>query len=151
MKQLHSIDVRIYYEDTDAGGIVYYANYLKFFERSRSDWLRASGVDHQRLAGLGLGLVVRSCSIDYRRPAKLDDLLAVDTCLEDPRLDIRRASIRLHHHAVLKDSGTPLVSGQVSVACIQLHSGKPAPLPDDVLKLLQQSANAAGPSAAEAG
>ena len=64
MIKLHTIDVRVYYEDTDAGGIVYYANYLKFFERSRSDWLRALGVDHQRLATLGTAVVVRNCSIE---------------------------------------------------------------------------------------
>ncbi|MDO4905973.1 MAG: YbgC/FadM family acyl-CoA thioesterase [Lautropia sp.] len=151
MKQIHSIDVRIYYEDTDAGGIVYYANYLKFFERSRSDWLRASGIDHQRLAALGLGLVVRSCSIDYRHPAKLDDLLAVDTCIEDPRLDIRRASIRLRHLARLKGSGDILATGQVRVACVRLEAGRPAPMPDDVVELLLQSANAAAPSTAGAG
>ena len=93
MIQLHTIDVRVYYEDTDAGGIVYYANYLKFFERSRSDWLRALGVDHQRLATLGTALVVRNCSIEYHRPARLDDLLAVNTDLNN-LIEIGRASCR---------------------------------------------------------
>ena len=88
MIQLHSIDVRVYYEDTDAGGIVYYANYLRFFERARSDWLRAQGVDHQRLAAQdGLALAVRRCAIEYHRPARLDDLLAEqDTIGSPPRV-----------------------------------------------------------------
>ncbi|MDO4683934.1 MAG: YbgC/FadM family acyl-CoA thioesterase [Lautropia sp.] len=141
MITLHSIDVRVYYEDTDAGGIVYYANYLKFFERSRSDWLRAQGVDHQRLGALGLGLVVRDCSIEYQRPARLDDLLLVHTGILDARRDIRRASIRLQHEARLKNTGELLVQGQVKIACIQFDGMRPAPLPDNLLTLLQQSAD----------
>lgn len=142
MITLHTIDVRIYYEDTDAGGIVYYANYLKFFERSRSDWLRAQGVDHQQLAALGLGLVVQGCAIDYHRPARLDDLLAVDTAILDPRLDIRRASIRLQHLARRAGSEDPLASGQVRIACIDQASGRPAPLPDAVFEQLHRQAHA---------
>lgn len=131
------IDVRVYYEDTDAGGIVYYANYLKFFERSRSDWLRAQGVDHRRLAAQGLALVVRSCSIDYHRPARLDDLLSVQTCMTDPARDIRRASIRLHHRACNQADGTVLAEGPVQIACIELATMRAAPLPDDVLARLR--------------
>lgn len=138
MIQLHTIDVRVYYEDTDAGAIVYYANYLKFFERSRSDWLRALGVDHQRLATLGTALVVRNCSIEYHRPARLDDLLAVDTGLNDPRLDIRRASIRLLHRARNQADGALLAEGAVKVACIEPATGRPVPLPDDVFERLRQ-------------
>lgn len=144
MIKLHSIDVRIYYEDTDAGGIVYYANYLKFFERSRSDWLRAQGIDHQGLAARGLGLVVRSCTIDYRRPARLDDLLAVDTGMLDPHLDIRRASIRLQHQARRQSDDALLVSGQVQIACVALAEARPAPLPDDILERLSAHARSCG-------
>ena len=143
MIQLHSIDVRVYYEDTDAGGIVYYANYLKFFERSRSDWLRALGVDHQRLAAQGTALVVRSCSIENHRPARLDDLLAVDTGLLDPRLDIRRASIRLLHRARNQADGALLAEGAVRVACIEPANGRPVPLPDEVFDRLRQCVPAA--------
>ncbi|RKW39579.1 MAG: tol-pal system-associated acyl-CoA thioesterase [Lautropia sp.] len=141
MIQLHSIDVRVYYEDTDAGGIVYYANYLRFFERARSDWLRAQGVDHQRLAAQnGLALVVRRCAIEYHRPARLDDLLAVDTCLTDPALDIRRASIRLQHRARNRADGSLLVSGPVQIACVELATMRPAPLPDEVFNRLRSHA-----------
>lgn len=145
MITLHSIDVRVYYEDTDAGGIVYYANYLKFFERSRSDWLRAQGIDHQLLGAQGLGLVVRNCSIEYRKPARLDDLLVVHTGVLDAAKDIRRASIRLQHEARLKDSDGLLAQGQVQIACIRFEDMRPAPLPDDILTSLQQSADVRRP------
>ncbi len=77
--------IRVYYEDTDTGGIVFYANYLKFFERARTEWLRhggpgADGVSQQRIADeLGLMFVVRSTAVDYRRPARLDDTLRIVT------------------------------------------------------------------------
>ena len=144
MIQLHSIDVRVYYEDTDAGGIVYYANYLRFFERARSEWLRAQGVDHQQLASQhGLALVVRRCAIEYHRPARLDDLLAVDTCLTDPAMDIRRASIRLLHRARNQADGALLAEGAVRVACIEPANGRPVPLPDEVFDRLRQCVPAA--------
>ena len=151
MITLHTIDVRIYYEDTDAGGIVYYANYLKFFERSRSDWLWAQGIDHRQLAAQGLGLVVQGCSIEYQQPARLDDLLAVDTGILDARLDIRRASIRLQHRARRHDSDRPLATGQVRVACIEQASGRPAPLPEAVFGQLHHHARTLSPQPGDAG
>lgn len=70
--------VRVYYEDTDAGGIVFYANYLKFFERARTEWLRACGIDQQRVADeTGAIFIVRSTALDYRAPARLDDMLTI--------------------------------------------------------------------------
>ncbi|GBD41521.1 Acyl-CoA thioester hydrolase YbgC [bacterium HR39] len=76
----HRHPVRVYYEDTDAAGIVYYANYLKFAERARTEWLRDLGYDHRTLAGVhGVRFAVRACRIDYLRPARLDDLLEVET------------------------------------------------------------------------
>src|SRR5260370_25777361 len=74
--------VRVYYEDTDAGGLVYYANYLKFAERARSEMLRRLGIEQQRLREeTGLGLVVRRCTADYLLPARLDDDLVIATRL----------------------------------------------------------------------
>src|SRR5882757_6557251 len=82
--------LRVYYEDTDAGGIVFYANYLKFFERARTEWLRACGVDQNRLAAeTGALFIVRSTSVDYRAPARLDDLVTVVSRIER----IGRASV----------------------------------------------------------
>ena len=86
--------VRVYYEDTDAGGVVYYANYLKFAERGRTEWLRALGANHRTLAAdHGLVFVVKSLSVDYRASAKLDDLLEVMTeltALGAATLDMRQ-------------------------------------------------------------
>ena len=81
-KALFSLPVRVYYEDTDAGGVVYYANYLKFCERARTDWLRAIGLEQGRLAAdQNIIFVVRSVKADYLQPAVLDDLLDVVTTL----------------------------------------------------------------------
>jgi acyl-CoA thioester hydrolase len=78
--EAHSFPIRVYYEDTDAGGIVYHANYLKFAERGRTEYLRALGWDHQRVADeLKIYLIVRHAEIDYRAPARLDDLLEIRT------------------------------------------------------------------------
>src|SRR5262249_19258454 len=74
----HVFPVRVYYEDTDAAGIVYYANYLKFAERARTEMLRAHGFEHGGI-GAGLAFAVRSCAVDYLRPARLDDALEVRT------------------------------------------------------------------------
>ena len=86
---------------------------------------------------------MRSCSIEYHRPARLDDLLAVDTGLLDPRLDIRRASIRLLHRARNQVDGALLAEGAVKVACIEPATGRPVPLPDDVFERLRQCVPAA--------
>ena len=76
----HRFPIRIYYEDTDAGGIVYHANYLKFAERGRTEWLRSGGWDHQRVAReWNIYLIVRHVAIDYKTSARLDDLLEIET------------------------------------------------------------------------
>jgi acyl-CoA thioester hydrolase len=79
----HQFPVRVYYEDTDLAGIVYYANYLKFIERARSEWVRALGIDQKALQSAeGLVFAVRRVEADYLRPARFDDLLTVETALE---------------------------------------------------------------------
>jgi acyl-CoA thioester hydrolase len=144
---LHSIRVRVYYEDTDAGGIVYYANYLRFFERARTDWLRAAGISHQEMAQVeGLNLVVRDCAVQYLRPARLDDLLTVEVGLANPETDVGRASLRFSQRAVLVDQGaasaaaggaeTVLATGTVRVACMDRISGKPVALPRRVTRMI---------------
>ena len=81
---VHRFPIRVYYEDTDAGGIVYHANYLRFAERARSECLRMIGWHHDRmLTDTGLGWVVRRATIDFRQPARLDDALIVETRLQD--------------------------------------------------------------------
>ncbi|MFA7666798.1 MAG: YbgC/FadM family acyl-CoA thioesterase [Burkholderiaceae bacterium] len=121
--------MRVYYEDTDAGGIVYHANWLRWFERVRTDWLRALGVVHSRmLAETGVGFVVRDLSIDYRRPARLDEELLVDVRL----LEARRASWTLAQRAFRPGDPELLVGARLRIAAVHLASGRPAPIPRDL-------------------
>ncbi|MFP5460731.1 MAG: tol-pal system-associated acyl-CoA thioesterase [Gammaproteobacteria bacterium] len=118
--------VRVYYEDTDAGGIVYHANYLRYFERARTDWLRSLGAVHTELdARHGLVFVVRDLAIDYLAPARLDDELLVDVHV----LETRRASMRLAQYARLPDREEPLVACALRIAAIDRGTGRPAGFP----------------------
>lgn len=117
--------VRIYYEDTDAGGIVYYANYLKFFERARTEWLRALGIHQQRLLEEeGAAFVVRSASVDYLAAARLDDELSLR--LQVGKLG--RASVQFDQQAWRGD--TLLVTANVKVGCVDAASMRPRAVPD---------------------
>lgn len=143
MITLHTSRVRVYYEDTDAGGIVYYANYLRFFERARTDWLRVQGVEQREwLARERLGFVVRDCAMQYHRPGRLDDELAIDLAVEDIDRDIRRASMRFVQRATRSFDDTILVSGTVRIACVDHATGKPAPIPDWILDRMRGSPSA---------
>jgi acyl-CoA thioester hydrolase len=125
--------VRVYYEDTDAGGIVFYANYLKFFERARTEWLRACGVDQHRLAEeTGVLFVVRSTAVDYRAPARLDDVVTTVSRVEK----LGRASVDFIQEA-WRD-GVLLVTGSIRVACVDGAAMRPAPIPSHVHEALQR-------------
>ncbi|MDR3220797.1 MAG: tol-pal system-associated acyl-CoA thioesterase [Candidatus Accumulibacter sp.] len=119
-----SFPVRIYYEDTDAGGVVYYANYLKFLERCRSEWLRALGFEQaDLLRDPGVAFVVRHVGLDYLKPARLDDLLAVS--LEIDRLTRSQIFFRQHvwRDNPLVDGGREeLVRGAIQVVCVSIGS-----------------------------
>ena len=122
----HRQAIRVYFEDTDAAGIVYYANYLKFAERARTDMLRDLGISHAEMMKRdGLVLVVRRCEIDYLKPARLDDLLTVET--EAAKLG--GASVDLRQR-VLRDSDV-LAELKVLVVCIG-QDGRPHRIPDYV-------------------
>jgi acyl-CoA thioester hydrolase len=127
----HCYPVRVYYEDTDAAGLVYYANYLKFAERARTEMLREQGADHAAmLRSTGLGFVVRRCEVDYLRPARLDDSLRVETCvigLGGATLDLQQDVIR---------DGDILVRMRVGLALLN-SSGRPARLPAALRAALQ--------------
>ena len=117
--------VRVYYEDTDAGGIVFYANYLKFFERARTEWLRAVGVSQQELAkDDGAIFVVKNTSVDYHAPARLDDVL--DLTLRIQKLG--RASVQFVQEA--RCGATLLASASVKVGCVDAATLRPRSLPD---------------------
>ena len=119
--------VRVYYEDTDAGGIVFYANYLKFFERARTEWLRALGIGQQELIEqAGAMFVVKSADIDYRAPARLDDALTITTTIEK----LGRASVQFMQEA--RRDEELLTTARVKVGCVDAASMRPRSLPDDV-------------------
>ncbi|HEX3973006.1 MAG TPA: tol-pal system-associated acyl-CoA thioesterase [Stellaceae bacterium] len=123
---VHRFAVRVYYEDTDAAGIVYYANYLKFIERARTEMMRLYGVGHEkaRQSG-GTGFIVRRCAIEYIQPARLDDELVVETRLEE----LGGATIHLSQD-VLRD-GTLLVRATVVVVSVGAQ-GRPVRLPAEL-------------------
>jgi len=119
--------VRVYYEDTDAGGIVFYANYLKFFERARTEWLRAAGVDQQHLIEReGAAFVVKNATIDYHAPARLDDEITLTLIIEK----LGRASVQFVQKAYKGD--LLLVEASVKVGCVDIATVRPRSLPGDV-------------------
>ncbi|HWT35086.1 MAG TPA: tol-pal system-associated acyl-CoA thioesterase [Paraburkholderia sp.] len=133
--------IRVYYEDTDAGGIVFYANYLKFFERARTEWLRACGVDQRKLAEeTGALFVVRSTALDYRAPARLDDML----CIVSRIGKLGRASVDFAQEAWRGD--TLLATGTIRVGCVDSKSMKPAAIPPPVHAALQRGPDSTGAS-----
>ena len=124
MPQVFTWPVRIYYEDTDAGGIVFYANYLKFFERARTEWLRSRGVDQHALAQQdGAMFVVKNASIDYQAPARLDDVLNLTLGIEK----LGRASVHFVQQAWCGE--LLLCSAQVKVGCVDTVTLRPRALP----------------------
>ncbi len=129
--RIFSFPVRVYYEDTDSGRIVYYANYLKFAERARTELLRDSGYDHGRLAREhGIGFAVRHCVVDYRQPAVLDDALEVRTSVRA----VGGASMDLHQE-VCRD-GKVLADLKVKLASID-GQGSPRRIPAELRAAMQ--------------
>ena len=118
--------VRVYYEDTDAGGVVYHARYLHFLERARSEWLRRLGFEQQTLRAQNLLFVVHSLELRYHHPARLDQLLQVTADL----IETGRASLLFAQQVLDAASGGCLASGQVRIAAVAADSGRPLPLPE---------------------
>lgn len=111
--------VRIYYEDTDSGGVVYYANYLKYMERARTEWLRSCGIEQDvLLREQNVMFAVRAIQMDYHRPAHFNDLLDVVTQV----LAVRGASLLFAQDIQRHGSEKPLCSAQVKIACVNTHS-----------------------------
>jgi acyl-CoA thioester hydrolase len=127
-----SFPVRIYYEDTDAGGVVYYANYLRFCERARSEWLRVLGFGQQQLLAAGGPLfVVRSVRADYLAPARLDDNLTVVSTMHD----LKNVSVLFFQRIFREDK--LLFTAEVKIVPVSLGSGRPVPWPDAVRSQFQ--------------
>ncbi|MFL9815019.1 tol-pal system-associated acyl-CoA thioesterase [Stutzerimonas sp. VN223-3] len=117
---------RVYYEDTDAGGIVYYVNYLKFMERARTERLRSLGFAQSQLVGEDLLFVVHSSEARYHAPARLDDELLVTAEV----VEIKRASLRFKQQVRRAKDDLLLCEGQFVVACVRTESLKPRPIPE---------------------
>lgn len=135
MSPVHTFPVRVYFEDTDAGGIVYHSNYLNFAERARTEMVRELGIHQDRLLreGEGTAFAVRWAEIDFKRPARLDDLLRVETEVSS----VGGATVELDQRILRADDGTELVRLGVRLGYITL-SGKPARIPAPVRELFAQ-------------
>jgi acyl-CoA thioester hydrolase len=121
--------VRVYWEDTDAGGVVYYANYLKFLERARSEWLRSLGLEQtDMVAEDGVLFVVRRVEADYLRPARFNDALSVRSRLES----LGKASLEMAQ--TIARGAEPILAARVKVACVGCRDFKPAKIPARVLE-----------------
>lgn len=128
------ITLRIYWEDTDAGGVVFYANYLKFFERARTEWLRALGQSQEQLRlSESAMFVVSDTSMRYRRPARLDDLLRVTVKLAE----VRRASMTLAQQAWRGDE--LLTEGTIRIVCVDAGTFQPRSIPTAITAALPQT------------
>ncbi len=121
-----TFQVRVYYEDTDRGGVVYYANYLRFFERARSEWLRSLGVNQEDLAAVeGIGFVVARAEIDFKAGARLDDLLSVTVKL----VEKRKTYLWLEQEVRLAN-GQVCAAARVQAACVRHKDMRPQPIPE---------------------
>jgi len=128
----HRLPIRVYYEDTDSGGVVYYSNYLKFAERARTEMLRELGSEHQAMKEkLGVGFVVRTCNADYQKPAFLDDLLEIETEV----LAVRGASIQMRQ--TVTRANEALVIMEVKLACMNFDGGA-ARIPEGVRTVMAE-------------
>jgi acyl-CoA thioester hydrolase len=127
--------LRVYWEDTDAGGIVFYANYLKFFERARTEWLRSLGLEQRALRErTGQMFVVGETLVRYHRAARLDDELLVTARVQETG----RASLIIAQQAFLKASGDLACDGTIRIGWVDAESLKPARIPPTVLEALKQ-------------
>lgn len=126
------MDIRVYYEDTDAAGVVYHANYIKFLERARTEYFRSRGFNVGQLAEAGFIFPVVRVEIDFAAPARHDDLLSVRTYPSQ----VRGSSCTLRQSIVRKDDNKLLAEGLVTLACVN-HKLKAQRIPDDIRRLFE--------------
>ena len=126
--------VRIYYEDTDAGGVVYYANYLRYLERARTEWLRAAGFGQDALMReAGILFAVRHVEIDYLAPARFDDELRVEAAIGK----VSKVSIRFDQRVLRSDD--VLCTATVKVVCLDSASFRPTAIPKNILEKIEHA------------
>ena len=122
--------VRVYYEDTDNGGVVYYANYLKFMERARTEWLRAQGVEQDELSrSEGVIFAVRLANMEFKKPARFNQLLEVSVSI------IKRGGASISFQQQVRDAGDSkdvLCSAEIKIACLDVQTFRPKAIPDSI-------------------
>ncbi|NKF24180.1 tol-pal system-associated acyl-CoA thioesterase [Solimonas marina] len=124
-----TLPIRVYYEDTDVSGVVYHANYLRYFERARTEWLRGLGLGQERLmAELGVAFTVAGMEIDFRLPARLDDALQVRSEV----VQVRRASLVFEQTLVRPPETAVLTRARVRVGCVDAKRFRPMALPAEL-------------------
>ncbi|MCG7898471.1 MAG: tol-pal system-associated acyl-CoA thioesterase [Candidatus Thiodiazotropha lotti] len=122
--------VRVYYEDTDAGGVVYYANYLKFMERARTEWLRSKGFEQDELLQKdGIIFAVRHVDVGYHHPARFNDALEVSATVSRKG----RASLTFYQEVVRAQDTHLLCQGEIKIACVNMKTMRPTPIPKHIL------------------
>jgi len=128
---------RVYWEDTDGGGIVYYANFLRFLERARTEWLRSLGHSQHELARTaGILFAVAGLAVEYRRPARLDDELTITCEPRSERATMMRFAQRIYRSSALGETDNLLVEADVRVVCVDARTLKPKRLPDFLVDAL---------------
>ena len=128
-----TLPVRVYYEDTDAGGVVYHSNYISFMERARTEWLRSLGYEQDVLIReQGIVFVVRSVQVDYLKPARFNDLLLVEARIHE----IGRTSVHFQQNIWRKNNFSQecehLIAGVVRVVCVDAERFRPLPIPSEI-------------------
>ena len=145
-QSIHRHSFRVYYEDTDAGGVVYYANYLRYAERARTEALRDAGIPHAEMVEqFGLMFMVHRVEIDYVRPAKLDDLLIAET----ETLDVGGATVLLRQ--TVRGPNGVCATLRTKLACVRIGGNKPARIPPRWREALIGLRHAPGSGAGDAG
>lgn len=132
-KQIFDWHLRVYYEDTDAGGIVYYANYLKFCERGRTEWLRSLGVEQDGWLASGTAFVVRHVTLDLKAPARFNDELLVTTQVTQ----VKRASVNFHQQ-IFNQQQQLLCTADVKAACVSIQEMKPVAIPAPIAEVIKR-------------
>lgn len=133
-----TLPVRVYIEDTDAGGIVYYVNYLKFMERARTEFLRTLGYQHYALADENFQFVVHSANVQYRQPARIDDALSVTATLKQ----LGKATLLFDQQ--VRKAGTLICQADIKVACVNADTLKPAAIPPALYKKFSAASKGEG-------
>ena len=126
------LQVRVYYEDADAGGVVYHSNYLNFMERARTEWLRHAGFEQNTLIEKkGILFAVRKINIDYNKPAVFNDLLNIKTCI----IEHRKASF-IFEQVIFNQEDETICKAEIKIACLDSKTMKPKPIPETILSEL---------------